>query len=130
MIGSRIICWSSRKQATLALSLAKAEYRGVVNAAIQAVWLHGILTEFEIQTSPTVDIYCDNHSTIKISSDLVQKHRTKHIQVHMHYIRELVHDRTITLHYCPKEDQVVDIFTKYFTEKRFAFLMSLLGIKA
>ena len=48
----------------------------------------------------------------------------------MHYIQELVHDKTITLHYCLTEDQIVDIFTKSFTEKRFAFLRSLLGIKA
>ena len=117
MIGSRPICWSNKKQATLALSLAEAEYRGDVNADIQAVWLS------------TVDIYCDNHGTIKISSDPVQKQRTKHIEVHMHYIWELVHDRAITLHYCPIEDQIVDIFTKSFTEKIFSFLMPLLGIK-
>ena len=60
MIGSRPICWSSKKQAALALSSAEAEYRGALNAAIQAVWMHGILTEFGIQNSPTVDLYCDN----------------------------------------------------------------------
>ena len=46
MIGSGLICWSNKKQATLALSSAEAEYRGVLNAAIQESWLHGILTEF------------------------------------------------------------------------------------
>ena len=101
-----------------------------MNVAIQAVWLHGILIEFGIQTSPTIDLYCDNRSTINISSDPVQKQRTKHIEVHMHYIQELVHDRTITLHYCPTEDTIVDIFTNSFTAKIFSFLMSLLGIKA
>ena len=48
----------------------------------------------------------------------------------MHYIRELVHDRTMTLHYCLIEDKIADIFTKSFTKKRFSFLMSLFGIKA
>ena len=67
MIGSGPICWSNKKQATLAISLAKAEYRGVVNASIQEFWLHGIMTYFGIHTSPLVDLYCDNHSTIKIS---------------------------------------------------------------
>ena len=88
------------------------------------------MTEFGIQNSSTMDLYCDNKSTIKISSDLVQKQRTKHIEVHMHYIQELVHDRTITLHYYVKEDQMAYIFTKSFTEKRFSFLRSLFGIKA
>ena len=92
--------------------------------------MHGILIEFEIQTLPIVDLYCDNQSTIKISSDPVQKQRTKQIEVNMHYIQELVHDRTITLHYCLTEDQIADIFTKYFIEKNFSFLKSLLGIKA
>ena len=73
MIGSGPICWSSKKQAALALSPAEAKYRGAVNAAIQAVWLHGILTEFGIHTSSSVDLYCDNQSTIKISSDPYQK---------------------------------------------------------
>jgi len=36
----------------------------------------------------------------------------------MHYIRELVHDRTIVLQYRPTDEQVADIFTKKFTEKK------------
>ena len=57
----------------LALSSAEVEYRGDVNVVVQEVWLHGILIEFRIHTSPRVDIYCDNQSTIKISSDPLQK---------------------------------------------------------
>ena len=98
MIGSGPICWSNKKKATLALSSTEAEYREAMNASIQAVWLHGILIEFRIHTSPSVYLYCDNQSTIKISSDPFQKQKTKHIEVHMHYIQEMVHDRTITLH--------------------------------
>ena len=65
IIGYGSICWSNKKQATLALSSAEAKYRGAMNATIQAVWLHDILKKFEILTSPSVDIYCDNQSTIK-----------------------------------------------------------------
>ena len=36
----------------------------------------------------------------------------------MHYIRELVHDKTIVLQYCPTNEQIVDIFTKNFTDKK------------
>ena len=56
MLGSGPICWSNKKQSTLALSSAKAEYRGVVNEVIREVWLHGILTEFGIHTPPSVDL--------------------------------------------------------------------------
>ena len=101
-----------------------------MNAVILEVWLHGILTKLGIHTSPSVEIFYDNQSTIKISINPIQKQRTNHIEFHMHYIRELVHEKTITLHYYPTEDQIVDIFTNSFTEKIFSFLMSLLGVKA
>ena len=60
MIISGPICWSNKKQAALALSSAEAEYRGAVNASIQATWLHTILTEFGIHTLPSMDLYCEN----------------------------------------------------------------------
>jgi hypothetical protein len=48
-LGSRPICWLSKKQAVISLSLVKAEYRGVVNMTIQAMWLQNFLTELGIQ---------------------------------------------------------------------------------
>ena len=39
MFGGGPNFWSSKKQASIALSSAKAEYRGAMNACIQAVWL-------------------------------------------------------------------------------------------
>jgi hypothetical protein len=47
--GSGPFYWSSKKQSTISLSTVEAEYRGAVNAATQAVWLQGLLSEFGIQ---------------------------------------------------------------------------------
>ena len=69
------------------------EYREVVNTATQCVWLQGILRELGVTfDSPTV-IWCDNKSEINISIYPVQRQSTKHIDIHMHYIQGLVHDR-------------------------------------
>ena len=48
----------------------------------------------------------------------------------MHYIRELVHDKTIILQYCPTDEQIANIFTKRFLEKKFTYLHSLLGVSS
>ena len=56
--------------------------------------------------------------------------RTKHVEIHMHYIRELVHDRTIILQYYLTDEQIADIFTKSFSEKKFTYLRSLLGVSS
>ena len=73
-------------------------------------------------------IYYDNQSTIRICNDPVQRQRTKYIKIHIHYIRQLVHDGTIQLLFCASSEQVADIFTKVFCEKKFSNLKSLLGI--
>jgi hypothetical protein len=46
--GSSPIFWSSKKQSTIALSSVEDEYRGVVNYAIQELWLQHLLTKIGI----------------------------------------------------------------------------------
>ena len=99
-----------------------------MNAYIQAVWLQGILSEFDLGITLSTVLFCDNKSAIKISTDPVTRQRTKHVEIHMHYIRELVHDMTIILQYCPTDEQIEHIFTNIFLEKKFNYLRSLLGV--
>ena len=126
LVEGPIIC-SRKNQSAIAFSSIEAEYRGVVNASTQC-WLQGILGECGFEPEYSTTIYCDSQSTIRICKDLVQKQRTRHIEIHMHYIRELVHDGTIHLLFCSSSEQVADIFTKAFCEKTFSNLKSLLGI--
>eukprot|EP00253_Pinus_taeda_P016548 PITA_16548 len=128
-LGSGPICWSSKKQVVIALSSAEAEYRGVVNITIQALWLQHFLTELGIQFHQPIVIWCDNQSTLKFCRDPIQWQRTKHIEIHMHYIRDLVHDQVIDLQFCPSAKQTADIFTKTFTEQKFRSLRDRLGVK-
>ena len=111
-------------------SSAEAEYRGAMNACIQAVWLQGILSEFDLGSTLSTILFYDNQSAIKISMDLVTRQRTNHVEIHMHYIKDLVHDRTIILQYCPTDEQIADIFTKRFSKKKFTYLYSLLGVSS
>ena len=99
-----------------------------MNACIQAVWLQGILSEFGIGSDFSTFVYSKNQSAIKISIDPVTRKRNKHVEIHLHYIIELVHDMTIVLQYFPTDEHIVDIFTKIFSEKKFTYLRSLLGV--
>ena len=73
MFGGGPICWSSKKQATIALSSVEAEYRGAVNACIQVVWLQAIILEFDIGSNFSTVLFCDNQSAINISTDPVTR---------------------------------------------------------
>ena len=75
-----------------------------------------------------VVIYCDNISSIMLANNPVYHARTKHIEVHYHFVREKVLAREIDLVYVSTEEQVADVFTMAMgTEKlhRFRRFLSL-----
>jgi hypothetical protein len=101
----------------------------VVNASQEALWLRQILSEFGFQHQHPTSLWCDNQSAIKLAKDPVQHQRIKHIELHMHFIRKLIHDKVIEVLFCPTEDQVVDIFTNSLIEEKFSKLRSMLGVQ-
>jgi len=66
---------------------------------------------FPIPALPTT-LYCDNQAAIKLMIDDNYHSRTKHIDIHYHFIRQTVNDGTITLTYCPTDDMAADALTK------------------
>ncbi|KAA0059765.1 integrase [Cucumis melo var. makuwa] len=46
-LGSGVIAWSSKKQATVALSSSEAEYVAATSATCQAIWLRRMLTKLQ-----------------------------------------------------------------------------------
>ncbi len=72
-------------------------------------------------------IYCDNISSILVNN-LVYYVRTKHIEVHYHFIREKVLAKEIDLIHVNTEDQVVDIFTKALGTDKFKMFRKMLGV--
>ena len=112
MLAQGTIFFSRNKHNTISLSSAKVEYRGAVNATTQCVWLQGILREIGVEFDSPIVIWCENKSEINIFTYRVQIQRTKHIEIHMHYIQSLVHDQVIALQYCPFAEQSTEILTK------------------
>ena len=113
----------------LSLSSAEAEYQAVVNAIQEALWLRQILSEFGFQHQHPTSLWCENQSAIKLAKYLVQHQHSKHIELHMHFIRKLIHDQVIEVLFYPTEDQVADISTKSLTEANFSKLQSVLGVQ-
>jgi hypothetical protein len=110
--GSGVVNWSSKKQPTFALSNMEAEYKGATIAACEVVWLQKLLSNLGQSVDAHVVIYYDTISNILLANNLVYHARTKHIEVHYHFIRKNVLTKEINLIHVNTKDQVVDIFTK------------------
>ena len=85
-----MISWSSRKQGSIAQSIAEAEYIAASDACKEVVWLRKLLSDlFEGKLGSTI-IHCDNQSCIKLSENPVLHDRSEHIEMRYHFIRDLV----------------------------------------
>eukprot|EP00253_Pinus_taeda_P011795 PITA_11795 len=91
-LGLGPITWACKKQGAISLSSSEAKHRGAVEAIKEALWLRQILSEFGFQQQHLTTLWCDNQSAIQLCKDPVQHHRSKHIELHMHFIGKLIHD--------------------------------------
>ena len=111
-LGSTVVSWFNRKQKSVALSSAEAEYMAANQASCEALWLHRLMVDlFRQQSSPTV-IHCDNQSCIKLSENPVFHDRLKHIEIRYHFIRDYVQRGVVQLQYVSTYEQVADILKK------------------
>ena len=120
-MGNNLVFWMSKKQNSISLSTAEAEYIAAGSCCTQLLWMQKLLHDYGI-CQDHLTIYCDNTSAINISKSPVQHSRTKHIEIRHHFIRELVEDGTRTLEFIYTDDQKADLFTKPLDSKRFEFL--------
>eukprot|EP00253_Pinus_taeda_P010354 PITA_10354 len=125
-LGSGPITWACKKQSAISLSSEEAEYRGAVEASKEALWLRQILSKFGLQHPTT--LWCDNQSAIQLCKDPVQHQRNKHIELHMHFTKKLIHNHVLEVQYCSTDDQAADIFTKALTEAKFIELRFMVGV--
>ncbi len=111
MLSGAPISWRSKKQTTVALSTAEAEYVALAAAAQEAVWLRNVMKELREKLPATV-IHEDNQSAIAIAKNPQFHGRTKHIEIKYHFVRELVDNGTVKLHYCDTSNMLADLLTK------------------
>ena len=126
-LGRSLVCWSSKKQNCVSLSIAEAEYIAAGSCCAQLLWMKQTLKDYDINMK-NVPLYCDNESAIKIAYNPVQHSKTKHIQIRHHFHRDHVLKGNILIDHVKTDDQLADIFTKPLDEKRFCKLRCELNI--
>jgi hypothetical protein len=75
-----------------------------------------------------VSLLRNNESAVKLTNNPVQHSRTKHIDVHHHFIRDYQQKGDNCIESVGTDDQLIDIFTKPLDEKRLCKLRNELNI--
>ena len=126
-LGRSLVSWNSKKQTSVALSTAEAEYVAAGQCCAQLLWMRQTLRDFGYNLSK-VPLLCDNESAIRMAENPVEHSRTKHIDIRHHFLRDHQQKGDIEVFHVSTENQLADIFTKPLDEKTFCRLRSELNV--
>ncbi|GJV06871.1 ribonuclease H-like domain-containing protein [Tanacetum coccineum] len=127
-LGDNLLSWSAKRQHTLLRSSTESEYRGVANVVAETAWLRNLLRELNSPLSTATLVYYDNVSAVYMSANPVQHQRTKHIEIDIHFVRDMVTAGQVRVLHVPSRYQYADIFTKGLPSALFEEFWSSLSV--
>lgn len=128
LIAGGPVSWKSRKQSTVALSTAEAEYVALSTAVQECMWMQRLLSELGNPPDGPTTILEDNQSSIAMAKNPQFHGRAKHIDIKHHFIRDQVSIGSIELQYCPTNEMLADVLTKGLAHEKFSILRERAGV--
>ncbi|KAE9090712.1 Copia protein [Phytophthora fragariae] len=128
LLGGGPVVYKSKRQNTVALSSAEAEYMALSLAAQEVLWLRYLLVEMGFKAEGPTTLQLDNKSAIAMATNQGYTPRAKHIDLRAHFVRDHVEAGRIKLKHVPTEEQLADFLTKALPTPRLMQLCNASGV--
>ncbi|GJR55459.1 ribonuclease H-like domain-containing protein [Tanacetum coccineum] len=96
---------------------------------LETAWIRNLLRELHSPLLTATVVYCDNVSAVYMSANPVQHQRTKHIEIDIHFVRDMVKAGHVRVLHVPSHFQYADIFTKGLPSALFEDFRSSLSVR-
>lgn len=126
--GGNLISWGSKKQSIISRSSTEAEYRCLATVATEMVWLRSLFLDLHICLSNPPVLWCDNLSAVHLSANPILHSKTKHVELDIYFVRDLVLHNKLIVRHLPALEQIADVLTKPLSAVSFARLKSKLNV--
>jgi hypothetical protein len=113
LLAGGAVSWISRLQSVTAQSTMEAEYIAGSHTGRDLMFIRNQLGELMGKPldhpSP---MHCDNQAAISVAENPAMHDKAKHIALKYHYLRDLIDNKDITIHYCQSGGNPADLLTK------------------
>ncbi|KAE9338779.1 hypothetical protein PF008_g11896 [Phytophthora fragariae] len=122
------IVFKAKKQATVALSSAEAEYMALAVTVQEVLWVRQLLKEMAIGIGCATDIFIDNKAAISMASNSGYTPRAPHIDLRVHFVRDHIENGAIKVQHVRSAQQLADYITKPLPTPQFVLLVTASGV--
>ena len=109
--GTKSCSMECQEATTITRSSVEAQYRSIPLAAVEPCWITSLLGELGLSSiKPT--LWCDNLGATFLVADLVSQAQTKHIEIDIHFVRDLVAKKSLFIRRISTTEQIANVMTK------------------
>jgi hypothetical protein len=101
----------------------------ISNCSRQIAWVRNLLSEIGYPMTTPTPLYGDNQGSIFIASSPVTERRSKHIDIHFHYIRQEIERKRLQVFFVDGASNTADLFTKNLPRDKFEKFRADLGLE-
>jgi hypothetical protein len=91
------VCWSSKAQRGVTLSIIKAEYVAISDAVKEIKFIYYLLREIGIEVNLPTKVKTDNVGAMFMAQNASSVIRTRHIDTRYHYVRDNLEEGIINI---------------------------------
>ena len=111
-INGCLVSWQSHLTPQVAHSMMEAEYMAMDEAVKEMVHLTMLLEDLGFAVAKPCGLWSDNARVISLGVNPKLTQRSKHIDLHHHYVQNIVAENQVVLQKVAGQENIADIFTK------------------
>ncbi|KZV44851.1 Aspartyl-tRNA synthetase [Dorcoceras hygrometricum] len=121
------VSWKAMLQPVVALSTTEAEYIAATEAVKEAIWMKGFMRDLGCEQK-TLTVFCDSQSAVHLTKHQVFHERSKHIDVRLHFIREVIEVGEVSVKKISTQHNPADMCTKVLPVDKFGYCLDLINV--
>ena len=124
-----LVSWKSKTQQCVTMSSTEAEYVAMSMCVMEMEFIRQVIESTGFEVKLPMKLYVDNVSAIELAKNYSTSGRTKHIDVRLHYIREMIDQGMLELVFVPTNSNTSDIMTKNVSTEKYKDHSHGLGVQ-